>query len=190
MIDRIFKAEVTMHTYVLERSQVIHRSRGEVFAFFGDAFNLERITPPLLDFRVLTYAPISMRAGALVDYRLALFGVPFYWRTLIESWTPEESFVDSQIKGPYKLWRHMHTFEALSPGATLMRDRVEYRIPLGILGRIAHPLFVARTLKKIFDYRAEVTARLLAPRAACVGEGAPFESEFMEEGPRGRRRAS
>ncbi|HVF91544.1 MAG TPA: SRPBCC family protein [Blastocatellia bacterium] len=174
-----------MHTYVLERSQVIHRSRGEVFAFFGDAFNLERITPPLLHFRVLSYAPVKMRAGALLDYRLALFGVPFYWRTLIESWTPEESFVDTQIKGPYRLWRHTHTFEALSPETTLMRDRVEYGIPLGILGRIAHRSFVAGTLKKIFDYRSEMTARLLAPRAAGLFDGA-----FMEEGLRGRRGVS
>jgi ligand-binding SRPBCC domain-containing protein len=150
-----------MQTYLLERSQVIHRSRGETFAFFCDAFNLERITPPLLSFKILTHAPIKMGAGVLLDYRLSLCGVPFYWRTLIESWTPEESFVDSQIKGPYKLWRHTHTFEALSPDTTLMRDRVEYSIPFGVVGRFAHLLFVGRMLKKIFDHRARVTAQLL-----------------------------
>jgi ligand-binding SRPBCC domain-containing protein len=159
-----------MHTHVLERSQVIYRSRGEAFDFFSDAFNLERITPPLLRFRILTRPPIKMEAGVLLDYRLALFGIPFQWRTLIESWTPESSFVDSQIKGPYRLWRHTHTFEELSPGTTLMRDRVEYQIPFGTLGRIAHPLLVRGTLKNIFDYRAKMTADLLAPRARLEEE--------------------
>lgn len=153
-----------MHTYVLERSQVIHRSCGETFGFFSDAFNLERITPPLLSFKVLTHAPIKMNSGLLLDYRLSLFGVPFRWQTLIESWVPEESFVDSQIKGPYKLWRHTHTFEPLGPDTTLVRDRVEYRIPFGVIGRLAHLLFVGRTLKKIFDYRAKMTAHLLDGR--------------------------
>ena len=150
-----------MNTYLLERSQIIHRSRSETFGFFSDAFNLERITPPLLRFKILTHAPIKMGSGVLLDYRLSLFGVPFYWQTLIESWTPEEAFVDSQVKGPYKLWRHTHTFEALSPDTTLVRDRVEYSIPFGFVGRIAHRLFVSRTLKKIFDHRAKMTARLL-----------------------------
>jgi len=159
-----------MHTYVLKRSQVIYRSRGETFNFFSDAFNLERITPPLLRFRILTPPPIEMETGALLDYRLALFGVPFHWRTLIEEWTPAVSFVDSQVKGPYGLWRHTHTFEELSPNATLVRDRVEYRIPFGLLGRVAHLLFVRRALNKIFDYRAKMTARLLAPRARLEHE--------------------
>lgn len=172
-----------MNTHLLERSQVIHRPRREAFDFFCDAFNLERITPPLLRFRILTPAPVKMAAGAVLDYRLALFGVPFRWKTLIESWVPEESFVDSQLSGPYELWRHTHTFEALSSDATLMRDRVEYRIPFGVIGRAAHLLFVRGTLKKIFDYRAEMTARLLAPRAT------PAEADRARE-PGGMRRAS
>ena len=150
-----------MRTYLLERSQIIPRSRRETFAFFSDAFNLERITPPFLRFRILTPAPIRMEAGALIEYRLALFGVPLYWQTLIESWTPDESFVDRQLKGPYALWRHTHSFEEQGPREILMRDVVEYRVPYGLLGSIVHNLFIKRWLAYIFDYRAALTARLL-----------------------------
>ena len=150
-----------MKIYFLERKQIIPRSRSETFAFFSDALNLERITPSFLRFRIVTPAPIKMEAGAVIDYRLALFGAPVYWRTVIESWTPEESFVDSQTKGPYALWRHTHSFEEKGPLQTLMRDLVEYGIPYGALGRIAHALFIERWLKKIFDYRAAMIARLM-----------------------------
>lgn len=151
--------------YILERSQVISRPRRETFAFFGDAFNLERITPALLRFRILSSRPVKMEEGTLLEYRLALFGVPFYWKTLIEKWSPETCFVDVQLKGPYKLWRHTHSFEEMGPSRTIMRDRVEYQIGFGALGRLAHFLFVGRMLRKIFDYRAEMTARLLAQAA-------------------------
>ena len=144
------------------------RSRSETFAFFSDAFNLGRITPPFLGFRILTPPPITMKAGTLIEYRLALFGLPLYWQTLIESWTPEESFVDRQTKGPYALWRHTHSFEEKGPREVLMRDLIEYRIPYSVLGRIAHGLFIKRWLKIIFDYRATMTARLLG--AAEGGE--------------------
>jgi hypothetical protein len=147
---------------------MIPRSRSETFAFFSDAFNLQRITPPFLGFRILTPPPIKMEAGTLIEYRLALFGVPLYWQTLIESWTPEESFVDRQTKGPYALWRHTHSFEEKGPQMVLMKDLVEYRIPYSVLGRIAHGLFIKHCLKIIFDYRAAQTARLLG--AAEGGE--------------------
>jgi ligand-binding SRPBCC domain-containing protein len=153
-----------MKIYLLERRQMIPRSRSETFAFFSDAFNLERITPRFLRFRILTPSPIKMRAGTVIEYRLALFGVPIYWRTVIESWTPEESFIDRQIKGPYALWRHTHSFEEKGPRQILMRDQVEYSLPYALLGRVAHGLFIKRRLEEIFDYRAEMTARLLGGR--------------------------
>ena len=160
-----------MQTYILERTQVIERPRGETFAFFGDAFNLERITPPFLQFRILNEPPIEMAEGTLLEYRLGLFGIRFYWKTLIEKWSPEESFVDVQLKGPYALWRHTHTFEELSHASTLVRDRVEYQVPYGLFGRFAHTLFIKRTLKKIFDYRARIIARLLAPAGRSAEHG-------------------
>jgi ligand-binding SRPBCC domain-containing protein len=154
-----------MKTYVLEREQVIERTRSETFAFFGDAFNLERLTPPFLRFRILTAPPIRMAAGTLIAYRLSLLGIPFHWKTLIESWSPEDRFVDTQLSGPYALWRHTHTFEAIDADRTLVRDQVVYGMPFGLLGRMAQALFVRRALNKIFDYRAAMIARALAPGA-------------------------
>jgi ligand-binding SRPBCC domain-containing protein len=148
-----------MASHVLERTQLIPRPRPEVFAFFADAHNLERITPPTLHFRICTPSPIEMRAGTLIDYRLSLFGVPFRWRTLIEAFEPETRFVDVQLQGPYRRWHHAHAFED-APGGTLMRDRVEYELPLGPLGGLAHALLVRRQLRAIFDHRREAIARL------------------------------
>jgi ligand-binding SRPBCC domain-containing protein len=148
--------------YVLEREQRIPRPRAEVFRFFADAHNLERITPPGLRFRILTPGPIVMRAGAIIEYQLRLFGVPFRWRTVIETWDPPARFVDVQERGPYRVWRHTHTFEEVS-GGTLMRDRVEYQLPFGPLGRLVHGLFVERQVAAIFAFRQQVVARQLGP---------------------------
>lgn len=150
-----------MHTYILERQQIIPLSRTETFTFFCDAFNLERITPTFLKFRIVTPAPIHMAEGTLIDYQLSLYGISFSWRTMIETWQPNNKFVDTQLCGPYDLWHHTHTFEEIAPNRTLMRDRVLYRIPFGVFGRLAHWLFVRRSLEMIFDYRARATAELM-----------------------------
>jgi ligand-binding SRPBCC domain-containing protein len=138
--------------HVLAREQLVHRPRPEVFAFFADAANLERLTPAQLRFSILTPLPIAMRPGAVIDYRLSLLGVPFRWRTVIEAFEPESRFVDVQAAGPYASWRHLHEFVEV-PGGTLVRDRVHYDLPLGALGDLTHALFVRRQLERIFDYR-------------------------------------
>jgi hypothetical protein len=147
------------HIYQLERSQWIPRPRPEVFAFFADAANLERLTPAFLRFQIETPLPIEMRAGALIDYRLSLMGLPVHWRTRIGSWEPPHRFSDDQERGPYALWHHVHEFEAVDDG-TRMRDRVDYRLPFGPLGALAHALSVRRTLERIFDYRRQVIEEL------------------------------
>jgi ligand-binding SRPBCC domain-containing protein len=152
---------MTAGVQVLTREQLIPRSRDRLFAFFADARNLERLTPSALHFQVLTDGPIEMRAGAVIDYRLRLSGLPFRWRTLIEAWDPPYRFVDVQAKGPYAHWRHTHTFDAV-PDGTLMHDRVEYALPFGPLGGLAHRLFVARKLKAIFAFREETIRRLFS----------------------------
>jgi ligand-binding SRPBCC domain-containing protein len=148
-------------SYVLEREQFVPRPRSEVFAFFADAANLERITPPTLRFHILTPTPIEMRPGAVIDYRLSLLGIQFRWRTVIEVFEPETRFVDVQASGPYKLWRHTHSFED-APGGTRIRDRVEYELPFGPLGHVTHALFVRRQLEGIFSYRRSFIDRLFA----------------------------
>lgn len=153
--------------YVLERTQIVPRPRADVFPFFAEAANLERITPPFLGFKILTPPPIEMRAGTLIDYRIKLNGIPMRWRTLIEELVPNERFVDTQLKGPYKRWHHTHTFRDVA-GGTEVGDRVEYELPLGPLGHAAHALFVRRQLQTIFAYRAEVMRELFgSPQAAA-----------------------
>ena len=147
--------------HVLERRQRIELPVERTFAFYGDARNLERITPPWLGFEVTTPAPISMGVGTLIEYRLRLHRVPVRWRTRIEGWEPPHRFVDAQVRGPYSLWEHTHTFEEDGPEATIIRDRVRYSIPFGPLGELADRLLVRRDLKQIFDYRRDAVAREL-----------------------------
>ena len=109
-----------MRERVLEREQVVPTPIERAFDFYSDAGNLERITPPWLRFRMVTPAPIEMREGALLEYRLVLHGIPVRWRTRIESWEPPVRFVDAQLRGPYALWHHTHEFEPDGSGGTIM----------------------------------------------------------------------
>ena len=152
-----------MKVHVLEREQLVPRPLDEVFAFFAQARNLERITPPWLRFEVLTPEPIAMAPGTLIDYRLRLRGIPLRWRSRIEEWEDGRAFADRQLRGPYRLWHHRHEFVACGAG-TVVRDRVRYALPLGRLGSLAHAAFVRRDLERIFDHRRAAVRRLLDER--------------------------
>ncbi|CAN5349203.1 SRPBCC family protein [soil metagenome] len=146
--------------YVLERQQRVKASRHEVFEFFADAANLEKMTPTQLGFTILTPQPIEMKKGALIDYKIKLYGIPMKWKTVIDEYEPEDRFIDVQLKGPYAVWRHTHTFADAEGGGTELGDRVVYELPFGPLGRLVHAAFVKRQLAQIFDYRQGVMREL------------------------------
>jgi len=149
-----------MNIEILAREQRLPGSPGDVFEFFADALNLEAITPPLLRIRVVTPGPIAMAPGTHIRYRLRVHGLPVSWLTQITEWDPPHRFADEQLKGPYALWHHTHTFEA-DGDETIMCDIVRYRVGFGPLGTLVNALLVRRDLKGIFDYRAQRVRELI-----------------------------
>ena len=123
----------------------------KLFPFFADASNLDALTPPWLNFQIVTPPPIVMREGALIDYRLRVRGIPLRWRTRINVWQPTHCFVDEQIRGPYRQWIHEHTFNP-SEGGTLTRDYVRYAVPFDFL---SHRFLVRPDIENIFNFRME-----------------------------------
>jgi ligand-binding SRPBCC domain-containing protein len=136
----------------LERTQVVPRPTPEIFGFFADIRNLEKMTPPFLSFRNLTPQPTELYPGFLIDHRLSLFGIPMKWRSEIAVFEPNVRFVDRQVIGPYKYWHHLHEFREVE-GGTEVIDKVDYELPFGPLGDFAHAIFVRYNLRQIFDYR-------------------------------------
>lgn len=142
-----------MREYTLDSQFVIARPLGEVFAFFSQVGNLERITPPFLNFKILT-PEVRLAQGARIDYRISLHAVPMRWKSVISAWEPPFRFVDEQVSGPYRKWTHEHTFTAV-PGGTLMRDVVRYEVPGWVLAPVIHRVFVRKNLERIFAYRRD-----------------------------------
>lgn len=141
-----------MRVYTHSSELSLPWSQEEVFAFFADVANLGLITPPWLHFRMVTSQPVTLRPGALIDYRLRVHGIPLRWRTEIKVWEPPCRFVDRQLRGPYRLWEHEHTFEEVD-GGTLCRDHVRYAVPGG---ELVYRLLVRREVERIFAHRREV----------------------------------
>ncbi len=161
-----------MRTHVLRAELWLPQPRSDIFPFFADARNLEAITPPWVNFRLLTPTPVGMRVGALIDYRLRVHGLPLRWQSEITDWAPPFRFVDEQRRGPYRQWIHTHEFEERD-GGTLCRDHVAYAVPGG---RFVNWLLVRRDVERIFAYRQEALRRLFAParphdRCAHAGTG-------------------
>ncbi len=150
-----------MNVHTVKRIQRFSQPLHTVFSFFQKPENLARITPPHLGFKLLTPSPIQMKAGAVIDYTVSPFFIPFRWTTLITEYDPPHKFVDLQLKGPYSLWHHTHAFREVE-GGTEMTDEVRFVMPFWILGDILHALIVRRQLEEIFDYRARVIADLLS----------------------------
>ena len=149
-----------MREHILQCSLTLDIPRDRVFTFFADAANLELITPPELNFRILTPLPIPMEVGTLIDYRLRLFSIPFNWRTVITAWSPPDYFVDEQLQGPYRQWIHCHTFREGPADSTIIDDEVRYRLPYAPLGEVVQPL-IRRQLERIFRFRQQKVKTLL-----------------------------
>lgn len=139
-----------MRIHTLHREQRLAGTPEEVFPFFADAHNLEAITPPSLRFRIVTPAPIELGVGTFIQYALRIRGLPVRWDTLIQAWDPPHRFVDVQVRGPYRLWHHTHTFRDDGAGGTVMADTVRWASPFG---RLTSRL-VAREVEAIFAFRA------------------------------------
>lgn len=149
-----------MQIHTLTRELISPASLTEAFAVFEDPYNLAKITPPWLNFRILT-ENLKMRLGAEIDYEFRWLGVPLRWKTRITAYDPPLHFVDEALKSPYLLWRHSHSFRPSKSGGTLISDLVDYALPYGILGEAIHKTMVRKQLDQIFDYRQQKIQEIL-----------------------------
>jgi len=154
-----------MHTLEHRSLVWLPRPATEVFAFFSDVCNLEKLTPAWLSFSILTPCPIQVKVGTLIDYQLRIRGFPVRWQTEITVWEPPNQFVDEQRRGPYRYWRHEHTFSKRNAGTEVV-DFIRYR-PVG--GAVINWLFVRRDVEKIFAFRREVLLRLFG-KGSCSSQ--------------------
>jgi ligand-binding SRPBCC domain-containing protein len=155
-----------MKIYRLESSISVPVSLQEAFAFFENPHNLARITPAWLNFRIVSPERIQMRKGAEIDYQIRWLGLPLRWKTVITEYEPPFFFVDEQAAGPYAYWHHRHDFKPTEYGA-LVSDRVDYALPFGPVGRLAHRLAVRNQLQEIFAYRQDALAAILTGATAA-----------------------
>ncbi len=156
-----------MKIYHLRAELITSCSLLETFEVFKNPLNLAQITPSWLNFQVIT-KDVVMRKGAEIEYNIRWLGLPMHWKTLISGYDPPTSFVDEQLEGPYSLWRHHHTFEE-SPLGTKVADHVEYALPFGVFGALAHKVMVKRQLEAIFRFRQREIGNLLGGKTVEVG---------------------
>lgn len=142
------------------RETLLNASLERVFSFFSDPKNLECITPPFLNFRIVHQTTPTIQPGTELTYNLKIHAIPVTWVSRIECFIPNEKFVDVQLKGPYKLWHHTHLFEPQG-NQTLMKDEVRYELPFGKWGLFFGGKFVAKDIENIFNYREAHMHRLL-----------------------------
>ena len=147
MIDSLGRSR-----YRLRTSVKLSLPPDQVFAFFADAGNLQKLTPSRLHFEIVTPMPISMQVGTIIDYRIRYWGMPLRWRSRISGWDPPFAFEDTQERGPYTRWVHTHRFRPDGDG-TLAEDEVDYIVPGGPLGPLMHAGWIRRDLEQSFQFR-------------------------------------
>ena len=146
---------MTSPPYILKKSLFIKKPIQEVFSFFENPQNLEKITPPNLNFQILTLPPLEMKKDAIFDYLVRPLFFPLKWRSRMTEYEPPHRFVDVQLGGPYSYWHHTHSFME-KDGGTLIEDDVRYVLPFGVLGKLAHWVHVKKKLEHIFEFRKKV----------------------------------
>lgn len=139
---------------------VVSADLQQTWGFFSSAENLPAITPPWLGFRLLPREEKEIQKDSILNYTIKWMGIPIRWRTRIIDWTPPRQFIDLQIRGPYTLWHHQHTFEESADG-TVCRDRVIYKVPVPVIGTVINAMLVRRQLVEIFEFRRKVIAERL-----------------------------
>lgn len=154
-----------MVPHCLDREQYLPIDLEEAWSFFSSPLNLARITPPELGLELVPpFDGRSAHTGQLINYRVRpILSIPLNWTTRMESVDGPHHFIDTQLKGPYRLWRHTHRFTA-APGGVLMTDHLEYCLPFGVLGNLFHGLLVRPRLERIFDYRKSALEAIFAQR--------------------------
>lgn len=155
-----------MSTHVLKRTQRIPIGIADAWAFFSDARNLAKLTPPEFGFELLTPQPDRLHPGLIIRHRMRpLFGVPVIWISEITIVDEPHLFTDEQKSGPFRSWQHEHRFIEIS-GGTEVVDTVAYALPFGPLGGAAHALFARRMLERYFDYRRRAVENLFGSMAS------------------------
>ena len=149
-----------MKYYEFKKKQFINLPVNEVFDFFSNPENLEKVTPEYLNFKINTKLPLVMGKGQFFDYQLRVRGIPVKWTSIISFYDPPHCFIDEQIKGPYSSWQHIHTFTEKN-GGTSINDFVKYSLPLGYIGQIINSVWVKKDLKNIFKYRRKKIPQIL-----------------------------
>ena len=145
-----------MKVYQLRRKQVLPITLDEAWSFFSNPGNLQHITPEEMHFKILTKEISSMYPGQIIQYKIKVPpGVSMGWVTEITQVKDRSYFIDEQRFGPYSLWHHQHHFKKVEEGIEMI-DIVHYALPMGILGRLAHSIYVKNQLKGIFDHRYKI----------------------------------
>ncbi|WP_308131714.1 SRPBCC family protein [uncultured Flavobacterium sp.] len=142
-----------MKLYTLHTKQQLPVSIETAWEFISNPKNLEIITPKSMQFKTLSGDEKEMFAGQIIHYKITpLFGISMQWVTEITHVQEQKFFVDEQRFGPYAFWHHKHFLKAI-PGGVEMEDIVHYKLPMGLLGQLAHPFIVKPKLDEIFAYR-------------------------------------
>ena len=152
--------------HLIRRRQVVNADLATCWKFFSNPHNLAKITPPELDFAVVSEVPDEISEGMMIEYRVRpLLGIPMTWLTEISRVRAPHYFVDEQRVGPYSLWHHEHEFSQMADGRTEMIDRVHYVLPFSPVSEVVHPLVVAPQLKTIFEHRIQAVEKIFPPQA-------------------------